>query len=406
AMSALEIVDVAPADMDAFVATAHGFWGEVPDEGLELVAHVLDRALLARIDGEDIGATGVIDFQLRMPGGGQVAMDGVTWVAVSATARRRGALRAMMDHCLESARQRGIPVLGLGASESSIYRRFGYGVASHIGGAEIDTATAALRVPFHDPGRLRPQPLATCIPMCRDVESKQPDRVGGIARSEAHWRRIAARDAKPKGEAGPMQVVVHEDESGAVDGFVMYRLELRWPDEIADGIIHVSELTALNRDAHLALWQHVLGMDLVEHLRMERFWLDDPVQHLLADPRRLRVKIRDDLYLRVVDVVAMLQARRYSREDSVVIELRDETCRDVAGRYLLEGGLEGAVATKTDVSPDLGLDAASLASLLLGDISVAALHRAGLVEEMHPGVIHRASAMFSWSPRPWLNHMF
>jgi hypothetical protein len=47
----------------------------------------------------------------------------------------------------------------------------------------------------------------------------------------------------------------------------MYRLELRWPDEIADGIIHVSELTALNRDAHLALWQHVLGMDLVEHLR-------------------------------------------------------------------------------------------------------------------------------------------
>jgi hypothetical protein len=53
-----------------------------------------------------------------------------------------------------------------------------------------------------------------------------------------------------------------------------------------------------------------------------------------------------------------------------------------------------------------GIDAASLASLLLGDTSLAALHRAGLVEESHPGAVPRASAMFSRAPRPWLNHMF
>jgi predicted acetyltransferase len=412
-MSAIEIVDIAPADMDAFVATAHRFWGEVAEEGLDLVKDVLDRALLARLDGGDIGAAAVIDFQLTLPGRGRVAMDGVTWVAVSATARRRGALRAMMNHCLASARERGVPVLVLGASESSIYRRFGYGVGSHIGSVEVDTANAALRVPFRDPGRLHFQPLDTAIPTWRDVESKQPDRAGGIGRSQAHWRRIAAAAAKPKADAGPLQVVVHEDESGRVDGFVNYRLELRWPDEIADGIVHVSELTALNRDAHLALWQHVLGLDLVEHLQMERFWLDDPIQHLLADPRRLRVRVRDDLHLRVVDVVAMLQARRYSRDDSLIIEVRDDMCPDLAGRYRLEGGLDGAVAARTDSSPDLALDAAALAldaaalaSLLLGEISAAALHSAGVIEEMHPGAVRRASAMFTWSPRPWLNHMF
>jgi hypothetical protein len=27
-------------------------------------------------------------------------------------------------------------------------------------------------------------------------------------------------------------------------------------------------------------------------------------------------------------------------------------------------------------------------------------------ELMHSGAIPRASGMFSWSPRPWLNHMF
>ncbi|HWF56885.1 MAG TPA: GNAT family N-acetyltransferase [Candidatus Dormibacteraeota bacterium] len=405
-MSSIEIVDVDRADMAAFVATAQGFWGEPGDDGLDLVKDVLSRALLARIDGGDVGAAAVIDFQLTLPGGAAVPMDGVTWVAVSATARRRGALRAMMGHCLESARARRIPVLGLGASESSIYRRFGYGVASHIGDVDIDTAQATLRVPFEDPGRLRFEPFDTGIPALREIESQQPDRVGGIRRSENHWRRLAASVARPRDGMGPMQVVLHEDGSGQVDGFSLYRLEMRWPDELADGIVHVHALTGLNCAAHVALWQHVLGLDLIEHLQMERFWPDDPIQHLLADPRRLRIRVRDDLHLRVVDVVAMLQSRRYSREDSVVIEVRDQACPDVAGRYRVEGGLEGAAAAKTDAAADIVLDNASLGSVMLGDSSVAALHRAGLVEETRPGAVRRASAMFSWSPRPWLNHMF
>jgi predicted acetyltransferase len=405
-MSRIEIVDVASPDMAAFVATAQGFWGEPGDDGVDLVKDVLSHALLARIHGGDVGAAAVIDFQLTLPGGAAVAMDGVTWVAVSATARRRGALRAMMQHCLERARARGISVLGLGASESSIYRRFGYGVASHMGGVDIDTAHATLRVPFEDPGRLRFQPFDAAIPALREVESQQPDRVGGIRRSENHWRRIAATVARPRDGMGPMQVVLHEDGSGHVDGFALYRVEMHWPDELADGIVHVRELTALNRDAHVALWQHVLGLDLIEHLQMERFWPDDPIQHLLADPRRLRVRVRDDLHLRVVDVVAMLQSRRYGREDSVVIEVRDDTCPDVAGRYRVEGGLDGAAAARTDDAADIVLDNASLGSVMLGDTSVAALHRAGLVDEMNAGAVRRASAMFSWSPRPWLNHMF
>jgi predicted acetyltransferase len=405
-MSAIEVVDVPRSDMERFVRSAHGFWGEAPEPGADQVHKVLDRALLARLDGEDAGAAAVIDFPLTLPGGGRVAMDGVTWVAVSATARRRGALRAMMDRLLESARERGAPVLGLGASESSIYRRFGYGVASHIGKVEIDTAQAALRVPFLDRGRLRFHPLHEAIPVWRDVESRQADRVGGILRSERHLGVMIARTDQAEGQIAPMAVVVHEDGAGVVDGFVNYRLELRWSDGLPDGIVHVHELTALNLDAHLALWRHVLDMDLVEHVQMWRFWPDDPLQHLLADPRRLRVSIRDDLYLRVVDVVALLQARRYAREDTLVIEVRDDTCPDVAGRYRLDGGLQGASVATTGASADIVVDAAGLGSVLLGDGSVAALHRAGIVEELTDGAVRRASAMFSWSPRPWLNHLF
>jgi predicted acetyltransferase len=405
-MSAIEIVEVARRDMQQFVHRAHGFWGEAPEPGIEQVALVLDRGWFARLDGDDVGAAAVIDFTLSLPGGRRIPMDGVTWVAVSATARRRGALRAMMDRALQSARERGVPVLGLGASESSIYRRFGYGVASHIGRAEIDTAHASLRIPFVDPGRIRFHPLDDAIEVWRDVESRQVERTGGILRGDNQWRVMQARNAKAEGQIAPMAVALHEDSAGIVDGFVNYRLEPRWKEGLADGILHINELTALNLDAHLALWQHVLTMDLVEHVEMWRFWPDDPIWHLLADPRRLRVSIRDDLHLRVVDPIALLGERRYAREDALVIEVRDDACADVAGRYAVEGGLDGAGAARTDSPADIALDAAALGTVLLGDVSIAALHRAGIVHELRNGAVRRASAMFSWSPRPWLNQMF
>jgi predicted acetyltransferase len=407
ATSTIEVVDVAPADMERFVALSLAFFGEAPpDEGLGTLQQTLNRSLVARLDGEDIGTAAVIDFQLTLPGGNRVPMDGVTWVAVSPVARRRGAMRAMMNDMLEHARARRIPVLGLGASESLIYRRFGYGVASHIGIAEIDTAHAALRVPFTDPGHVRMQALDGAVAIFLDIEGRQTDRVGGINRAESSWRRILAGAAKARDGMSPLQVAVHVGADGQVDGFVNYRVEQRWPDEISDGVTHVRELAALNLDAHVALWQHVLSMDLMEHLRAERYWLDDPIKHLLLDGRRLKVKSHDDLHLRVVDVVATLRARRYSREDALVIEVRDPAAADIAGRYRLEGGLDGATAAPTDAAADIVLDAPSLGSLMLGDVSAAALHRAGLIEEARDGAVRRASAMFSWSPRPWLNYMF
>ncbi len=402
----IEIVDVPRSEMERFVRTAHAFWGEAPEPGMDEVRDVFDRAMFARLDGDDVGGAAVIEMPLTLPGGAEVAMDGVTWVAVLATARRRGALRAMMNRLLDDARDRGVPVLGLGASESSIYRRFGYGVASHVGRGEIDTVHAALRVPFDDPGRVRFHPLDDAIPMWRDVERRQTDRAGRILRSEKHWRVNVARNGVADGQIAPMAVAVHEDGAGVVDGFVNYRLELREVDGLADGIVHVNALTALNLDAHLALWQHVLTMDLVEHLHISRLWLDDPIRHLLADPRRLRTTVRDDLHLRVVDVAALLAARRYSREDALVIEVRDDACADVAGRYRVEGGLDAATAARTDASADIAIDAAGLASTLLGDVSVAALHRAGIVAELTDGAVRRASAMFAWSPRPSVNLLF
>jgi predicted acetyltransferase len=405
-MSDIELVNVEHGELDAFVATMRRLFGQPFNPGHAHVKDFLDRSTLARIDGIDVGTAAVIDLQLTVPGGAQLRMDGVTVVVVSPVARRRGVLRAMMDRLLADAQDRGAAVLGLGATESSIYRRFGYGVASYAGRMEVDTAHAAFRVHFTDPGRLRAVALEDALPIWMDVDSRQTQRVGGITRPEAIWQRLLVIPDPVANDQGIVQVVVHEDARGEVDGFANYRQEIRWRDDLADGIVHVLQLGALNRTAHVALWQHLLNLDLCEHLETDRYWLDDPIQHLLRDPRRLRVLANDDLHLRVVDVVAVLEARRYSREDTIVVEVRDATCPDIAGRYRLDGGIGGAQAARTDAAADIVIDAPGLGSIMLGDVSVAALFAAGLVDEVTPGAVRRASAMFAWQPRPWLTYMF
>ena len=65
-----------------------------------------------------------------MPGGALLPAAAVSWVSVLPTHRRRGVLTQMMAAMHDDARARDEPAAILTASESSIYGRFGYGVAA------------------------------------------------------------------------------------------------------------------------------------------------------------------------------------------------------------------------------------------------------------------------------------
>ena len=403
-MADIELVTVAPEDLDAFIVTMRTFFGQGYDPAQKHINDVLAYGMLARIDGEDAGTCGVDEFHLTVPGGARVRMDGVTIVVVSPAFRRRGTLRTMMQAMLERARERNAIVMGLGATESLIYRRFGYGVASYSGVARIDTAHAAWRVPPPQSGRIRLIPVDEALPVWMDVESRA-SYVGAINRPIARWQQ-SMEGAKTRSSGPIVQVAVHEDDSGTIDGFVNYTTENRWKEDLTDGVAVAMQMRALTRDAHLMLWDHLFRLDMMEHLEFNRFWVDDPVQHLIADPRRLRFEPKDDLHVRIVDVVAALSARRYSREESVVIEVRDPSCPDLEGRYRVDGGLEHAHVERTTDDTHVVMDGAALGAIYLGDTSVAALAAAGVAEEVRPGAVQRASAMFSWQPRPHLTYMF
>ena len=89
----------------------------------------LERTVAAFDGDELVGTCGAFSFDLTVAGG-TLPMGGTTIITVQPTHRRRGVLRAMMTAHLDEIRERGEPLAGLWASETSIYGRFGFGQAA------------------------------------------------------------------------------------------------------------------------------------------------------------------------------------------------------------------------------------------------------------------------------------
>ena len=160
------------------------------------------------------------------------------------------------------------------------------------------------------------------------------------------------------------------------------------------------------REAHAALWRYCFGIDLMHTTHATKRPLDDPLPWMLADPRRLRQSVRDDLWLRLVDVREALARRTYSSEGRLVVEIRDAFCPWNEGRYSLHGGPDGAECKPTSSEPDLVLSAGDLAAGYLGAISFTNLSIAGRAEERRKGALEVADAMFRSSQAPWWPNEF
>ena len=404
----VEIRSIEPGEVIDWLRAQDVPWGErSTDDELRLYAEAVEpaRALVAVDGGRFVGFAAIISSAIGLPGGRRAGAAAVTAVGVYPTHRRRGILRSMMERQLHGLREGGEPCAILGASESVIYRRFGYGVASYADRFDIETAHAAFRRPLEPRGRMEMVDWETFLRSAPQVYRRVCSDSGGIAgtidRPMGYWR---AHTGDPKGEDepfGPRRYALHRDDAGVVDGYVMYRPRVRWEDnDLAAYELRLEELCG-PPDVEPQLWFFVLHHDLVRSVSGYRRPPDDALGHLLRDPRRLRRTPIDDLWVRPLDVVALLEARRYPASGRLVLAVADEFCPWVAGTYELDGGPEGAACRRTTASPDLAIDAAGLGSILLGGVSPTALLRAGLLEEHASGAAARAAAMFSWHRAPW-----
>jgi predicted acetyltransferase len=187
---------------------------------------------------------------------------------------------------------------------------------------------------------------------------------------------------------------------------MVYRTKGDWSQGFANGTAEIVEMLAANTDAYAALWRYVFDLDLMGRTTAWLRPVDEPLVHMLADPRRLRFRIEDGLWVRLVDVPTALAGRRYAAEQRIVLDVEDSFCPWNEARFALEGGPDGAECRPSDADADLMLTAADLAAVYLGGVRFDALRQAGRVVENVPGAVRKADAMFTWDPAPWCPDMF
>jgi predicted acetyltransferase len=350
----------------------------------------LDRFYAAYDDGRPVGTTASFPFEVTIPGG-VVPAAGVTWVAVTPTHRRRGILRDFMRRQLEDVHERGEPLAVLWASEAVIYGRFGYGVTTV--NATLDVQQTDRMLFRDDPGRQGQVTLVDAkealelFPPVRD--SVRRETPGMFAVSTEWWQQYKLADPEHWRHGYSEKFYAALELDSSIQGYALYRIKQDWSDGIPQGELRVVDALATSADATRELWRFLFGIDVVRKARKDYFDPASPLFLLLEDPRRLRLRLSDGLWLRLVDVAQALQARSYATDDSVVIDVRDELMPWNEGRWRV-----GAESGRSEDEAELALNVRDLASVYLGGLDFHRLAAAARVEELKAGALERASALF------------
>jgi predicted acetyltransferase len=361
----------------------------------------IDRVHAAWEDGHIAGGAGAFDFELTIPGSVASAA-GVTIVGTQPTYRRRGVLRALMRAQLDDVHEREEPVAILWSSEETIYGRFGYGMASFVGDVSIPREEP-FAVPLELQRRVRLVERDEALRLFPHVwEALRPQIPGMLARTPSWWQyRILFDAPDTRSGGGPKRFAVLERD-GHAEGYAVYRHRPKWEHGVPVGTLEVIEAIALDGPPTAELWRFILDIDWAASITAGLLPTDHQLFHLLARPRRMKFRVYDGLWLRLVDVGAALSARRYAADESVVFDISDPFCPWNEGRWKLEdGGTE-----RTGASADLRCDVSILGSAYLGAFGFSELVRAGRADELTPGAAARADRLFAADRKPWCPEIF
>lgn len=414
-----------PSEIPAFGTSVQvPFLDPGNDDTVEFWARVVEpaRAWVAVDRGRFVGNAAVLTRDVTVPGpdGGPcptIPLAAVTAVGVHPTHRRQGILGRLMAEMLDDARRRGEPAAGLLASEAAIYGRYGFGPATAAATVVVDTSRSrfAIEAPRLDLRIIDVDEVAKALPGLFD--GLRRSRAGQVDRPDSTWASAFVDRARQKQGGSALTWVVGDD------GFTSYRAQ-RLPElhGFEHARLEVRDLMGAAPEVEAGLWRYLLDIDLVAEVAVARRAIDDPLRWRLRDPRQLRTEAYSDmLWLRPLDVVALLESRAYAAAVDLVIDVvgpgrppgldpDPETSGGrvggdddmVTGRWSVETGPDGVSVrrARSGRAVDLRLGVAEIGALSLGGVSASALAGAGRIVEERPGALRLADRLFAVSPSP------
>jgi predicted acetyltransferase len=395
---AIEIRAVVPEELEAvLVADSQGFGQQpLPAEFSRSWADAeLDRSRVAFEDGNVVGVSRAYSFQLALPGGATIPAAAVSWVSVLPTHRRRGVLTRMLDALHDDAREREEPAGILTASEGAIYSRFGYGVATWRTGLAAERS----HIEFLDPafnGSMRLVQIDEGRRLLPEIYDRiWPARAGMVTRPDYWWPGVFW-DYQFSGGKKANFLAVHTDAHGVDDGWVAYEIRNTWTGGIPDGTLEAYDMQAATPEARADLWRYLFGIDLIKTVRGSNVPPDDPLRHMVTDPRRVRVDyVNDGLWIAPLDVPTVLASRSYTAPGRLVLDVHGST-------FALEATDDKVRCEATSDAPDLACSTDVLGMAILGGNRWAELAGAGRVAVHNRAALTLADQMFATSPAPAL----
>ena len=350
-----------------------------------------DRSIMA-FDGKNmVGNALSYEMDMYIPGGiSKIAA--VASVSVQATHRRKGINKSIMKYQLEDIHSRQEPLAVLQASESIIYGRYGYGMASFESNLEIEKTRSAYAIDHASEGQPYFIEESEAREIFPQIYSKAIENRVGMVRRRENWWEFRFREPGLKG-GDPKSWFVKYQKNGEADGYLRYTIN--------DAELNIIELIASSHEAYSSLWRLCLDMDLVDIIKAEHRPADEELKWMLADPRRLVEHSSDRYWVRLVDVKKALSQRSYSVDGSLTLEVKDSFLpwNQEVVELRSESG-ESSCAT-SNKNPDIVLSAGDLGAVYLGGINFSTLLAAGRIEEITKGSVSKANLMFSTERKPW-----
>ena len=303
---------------------------------------------------------------MRFNGEG-IPVAGVTSVGTLPIYRRRGYLRKITTRHFELLHEQGERSIAiLHASMAAIYQRYGYAVVATRNSYRVEPLFLQFTLPVQVPGKFRElgdsdEEFGLLVDLYRRF---RVNRIGYTHRGRAMWE-AGVLAYPPTG--GLVSKIVYE-EDGEPFGYTIYAMEpvRDWP---APGQhLTIRDVIWLSASAYQAIWNYYAQMDRVGEIVWDRVPPDDPLPHLLLEPRMLHATSADGLLGRIVDVERALPKRPYPEEATLTFEVVDNLCPWNNGLWKLETSTAGSSISHTDKEPQLRMPISTLAMLVFGQI--------------------------------------
>lgn len=376
------------------------------EEGGEALGCKAEWTICA-FDGDRIAATsGAYPFQMGFEGN-DVPCAGVTIVTTEPEYRRRGLVRELCTRLLHKAREDGQPVAALWASMGALYQRYGYGLASNFNSYEIDPRQVAFREETPIDGYVRRMDADTALPLIKGVYTRSiAGKTLTIEREDYFWDALYLAREKDR-----HHFAVSFDDNDQPRGFAVYRQkDVSRPDGTSYLALSIVDFVWLDLVCYRALWTYLCSHDLSHKLNFIFVPDDDPAPQTLLEPRKLGQRKSDGLWMRVVDVPALLEQRGYSLGGSATVIIEDDDlCPWNNGTWTVcaeGGGAAAKVSEGGDANRALKLSINTLATVLSGHTGASQLATMGKIACDDRAALRAADALFSTTHRPWCPHEF